>query len=40
MAEKKDVPDSIDFESIVVDVTLHPIRDVMAAGDIDGDIEV
>ena len=34
------VPKPIEFDSLVVDVTCHPFRDVVAAGDIDGDIEV
>ena len=33
-------PKDISFESLVVDLCCHPSRNVIAAGDIDGDISV
>lgn len=34
------VPKDIKFDSIVVDLSFHPNKDIIAAGDIDGDITV
>ena len=33
-----DVPKDIHFDSIVVDLSFHPKKNILAAGDIDGDI--
>ena len=38
--QERDSPKDIKFDSIIVDVVFHPEKDVIVAGDIDGDITV
>ena len=37
---KDDVPDDISFDNQVFDLSFHPNRDVIAAGEIDGRVTV
>lgn len=38
--QHRDVPKAIHFNSIIIDVSFHPEKNIIAAGDIDGDITI
>jgi len=40
VAKNVDPPKRIKFDTVVMDVCCHPLRDMVAVGDIDGEVSV